>query len=204
MRKRWSSGGQDFCIVCACFVVVASACINASAQGHVVLTDSPAIATRVPSAAPTDLPDRAQARMENAKHHHFSHFPGYLHRLIPRPPVRLRKEDSGKGNSVEKKGADVRARIKQENIAREEIKKSADDAKQEARLIALDAPGITFEQRRVARDQAAEWRRQLRYQLVGNVVRQQRIDDGLEEAKRAAREQARKVAEEAKSLTIRE
>ena len=195
MRKRWSSGGQDFYIVCACFVVVASACINASAQGHAVLTDSPAIAADVRAKAPgikpikqTDLRDRPVRRARGADE---------LPRLIP---DRIVKPDKKSVEGVSER----RSKIKQENIAHDEIKKSADDVRQEARLIALDAPGITFEQRRIARDQAAEWRRQLRYQLVGNVVRQQRIDDGLEEAKRAAREQARKVAEEAKSLTIRE
>jgi len=194
MRKRWSSGGQDFCIVCACFVVVASACINASAQGHVVLTDSPAIAADVRAKAPgikpvkqTDLRDRPVRRARGADE---------LPRLIPDRIVKPEKK------SVEGVG-ERRSKIKQENIAHDEIKKSADDVRQEARLIASEGQGITFE-RRIAKDQAAEWRRQLRYQLVGNVVRQQRIDDGLEEAKRAAREQARKVAEEAKSLTIRE
>jgi hypothetical protein len=203
MRKRWSSGGQDFCIVCACFVVVASACVNASAQDAIVITDISRARSRIAHPI-ADLPERAEARIEAAKHP--DHFSGAS---APQPPVRQdRAAVAGGLMRLDKKAAErigeVRTKIKQENIAHDEIKKSADEVRQEVRLIAAEEQGITFEQRQIARNQAAECRRQLRYQLVGNVVRQQKIDDGLEEAKRVAREQARKLAEEAKSLTVRE
>jgi hypothetical protein len=198
MRKRWISGGQDFVSVGACFVVVAFACTRSLAQDAIVFSSRSIVAPRIPSPSPAaiDLPEKVQARIESAKH-----------RPIPRPPAPIhnRSEVNSPTIKLDKKGLeDHRTKIKQENVARDEIKKSSDEVKQEARLIALDGQGITFEQRRLMKDEAAQWRRQLRLQLIGNVIRVKQIDDGLDEAKRVAREQARKLAEEAKSQTRRE
>jgi hypothetical protein len=103
------------------------------------------------------------------------------------------------------RGLDERpAKSKEQLVAHDEIKKSVDDVRQQARLIASNGLGVTFEQRRMMKDAAAEWRRQLRLQLIGNVTREVQTDNGLEEAKRVAKEQARKITEEAKSQTRRE
>jgi hypothetical protein len=193
MRKRRISGGQDFCIVCACFVVVAFTCVTPSAQNANAGKDRVASETQKTKAAALSLESDPAA-------------PTMPKRIdVSAPPARA---PLGHITKVEKKavrGLDERpAKSKEQLVARDEIKKSADDVRQEVRLIASDGQGIAFEQRRIAKDQAAEWRRQLRFQLVGNVVRQQKIDDGLDEAKRAAREQARKVAEEARIQALRE
>jgi hypothetical protein len=222
MRKRWISGGQDFIGVCARFVVVAFACGASLAKDPIAATNGVASETKAgalrvqndstEAAAPTGI-DRsleAQTKIEAAanikeaqRRNHFSHFPGYLH-----PPAPPAKAPLGHIISREKKavrGLDERpAKLKGQLVARDEIKKSADDVRQEARLIALNGQGITFEQRRMMKDAAAEWRRQLRLQLIGNVTREVQTDNGLEEAKRVAKEQARKITEEAKSQTRRE
>jgi hypothetical protein len=209
MRKRRISGGQDFGIVCACFVVVAFACISAPAEDGVVFADSAIIAPRISSPA-ADLPVKELPRIKQIKQADLSSQSSISDRPVRRPGGADELPYFSHGriiNRYKKPLVDLqehRTKIKHENVARDEIKKSADEVRQEARLIALDAQGISFEQRRLMKDAAAEYRRQLRLELIGAVSRHPQIDDGMEDAKRIAKEQARKVAQEARSQTRRE
>jgi hypothetical protein len=182
MRKRRLSGGQDFRIICACFVVVASACVTGLAQ------DAIPVQERI------DFKERQRAKIEAAKHHdHFTRVGGVRPPVRPPQIVRQNKRSAveNHANELHKKQAD----------ARDEIKKSSEEVHQVARLI----HGMTIEDFKAMHRAEAEWRRELRQQLAsGNPIHEDRTNDGLDDVKRTAREQARKVTDEIRSQSRRE